>query len=152
MNNTSDGLLKKNMKNKYDIAQLFLRLALGIGFLLPVMDRTGLLGTAGTNGNAWGNWQNFAAYTHTLMPYMSESLSGIFAVLATLGELLIGIALIIGFRTKMAAQGSFVLTLLFAISMFFFSGYRAPFSYSVFADSAASLLLASIPFYRWSID
>ncbi len=34
------------MKNSSGIAQLFLRLALGIGFLLPVIDRLGALGTA----------------------------------------------------------------------------------------------------------
>ena len=38
------------MKNRFDIPQLFLRLALGIGFLLPVMDRFGWLGAAGENG------------------------------------------------------------------------------------------------------
>lgn len=140
------------MKNRFDIAQLFLRLALGIGFLLPVFDRLGLLGAAGVNGNAWGNWENFAGYTNTLMPYMGKGLSGIFAILATISEIVLGIALILGFRTKMAAQGSFILTLLFAISMFLFAGYRAPFSYSVFTASAASLLLSAIPSYRWSLD
>jgi len=60
------------MKNKYDGAQLFLRLTLGIGFLLPTMDRLGILGPAGTAGNAWGNWDNFVSYTNTLMPYLSK--------------------------------------------------------------------------------
>jgi hypothetical protein len=36
--------------------------------------------------------------------------------------------------------------------MALFLGIKAPFSFSVFSDSAASLLLASIPVYYWSID
>jgi len=140
------------MKNTYDGTQLFLRLALGAGFILPVLDRLGLLGAPGTNGNAWGNWENFAGYSHTLMPYLSDSLSAVFAGIATLAELVFGVALIIGFQTRNAARGSFVLTLIFAVSMFFFASYRAPFSYSVLVDSAASLLLSMLPVYRWSLD
>lgn len=140
------------INNKFDVPQLFLRLALGVGFILPVMDRLGWLGAAGENGNAWGNWPNFVGYTHTLMPYMSVDLAGIMAILATAAEIIFGITLIIGFKTRQAAQGSFLLTLLFALSMLIFSGVREPFNYSVFTDSAAALLLAAIPSYRWSID
>ena len=140
------------MKNKFDIPQLFLRLALGIGFLLPVMDRFGWLGSAGINGNAWGNWDNFVAYTNSLMPFLSKSIANIMAILATIGEILFGILMIIGFKTKLAAIGSFLLTLTFALAMFFFADPRAPFSYSVFVDSAASLLLATLSIYKWSLD
>jgi len=140
------------MKISYDIPQLLLRLALGLGFIFPVLDRIGWLGAAGENGNAWGNWKNFVDYTHTLMPYMSLSFTSIMAVLATVGEAVFGIALIIGYKTRPAAIGSCLLTLAFALSMLVFIDYRAPFSYSVFTDSAASLLLAAIPQYRWSLD
>lgn len=140
------------MRNKFDIPQLFLRLALGIGFLLPVMDRFGWLGPAGSEGNSWGNWENFVNYTNTLMPFFDHSMANIMGSIATAGEIVFGIALIIGFQTKLAAIGSFLLTLFFALSMFAFAGYRAPFSYSVFTDSAASLLLASVGVYKWSID
>jgi len=131
------------MKNTYDIPQLFLRIALGIGFILPVMDRFALLGPAGKNGTSWGNWGSFVSYTHTLMPYMNDTLTNIFAVMATIGEIVFGLMLLIGYRIRLAAWGSFLLTLGFAMSMLFFAGYRAPFSYSVFVCSAASLFLAS---------
>lgn len=139
------------MKNKYAIPQLFLRLALGLGFLLPVMDRLGWLGTAGENGNAWGNWHTFVSYTHTLVPFVKLSIANIMAIIATAAEIIIGICLIIGYKTRIAAVGSFLLSLIFAICMFIFLMPRAPFNYSVFVVSAASLLLASIPTYRWSI-
>ncbi len=139
------------MKSTFDIPQLFLRFALGIGFLLPVMDRFGWLGAAGVHGNAWGNWENFVNYTHSLMPYLSKSFAGVLAIIATLAEVVFGIALLIGFKIRLAAFGSFLLTLIFALSMFIFLGPRVPFNYSVFVDSAAALLLAYIPGYRWSI-
>lgn len=43
-----------------------------------------------------------------------------------------------------AAYGSFLLTLIFAVSMLLFAGYRAPFNYSVFVVSFSSLLLAAL--------
>lgn len=134
------------------VPQLFLRLALGLGFLLAAMDRFGWLGGPGGPGVAWGNWQNFANYTHTLLPYLNSSLSNIAAIVATIAEFVFGIFLIIGFKTKAMAIGSFLLTLCFALSMALFAGFRAPFSYSVFVDSAASLVLAAIPYYKWSVD
>lgn len=140
------------MKIKFNLPQLFLRLALGLGFIFPVMDRLGMLGAAGTHGNSWGNWTNFVVYTNSLMPYVNSSVANVMAAVATLGELVFGILLIVGYKTRFAAFGSFLITLIFALSMLFFAGYRFPFSYSVFVCSAASLLLASIPYYKWSID
>jgi putative oxidoreductase len=140
------------MKNTSNIPQLFLRLALGIGFILPVLDRLGVLGAAGVHGNAWGNWANFVTYTNMLVPFLGRSAAGVMALLATIGEALFGILLIIGYKTKLASLGSFALTFIFALCMAIFLGPRLPFNYSVFADSAAALLLATIPTYQWSID
>lgn len=138
--------------NASAIPQLFLRLALGIGFILPVLDRFGLLGAPGEPNVGWGNWPNFVAYTNTLLPYLNAGMAEVMGALATAAEILFGILLIIGYKTKLAAIGSFALTLAFALSMLFFAGYRAPFNYSVFTVSAASLLLATVPFYKWSVD
>ncbi|KIC00796.1 hypothetical protein OA88_17255 [Flavobacterium sp. JRM] len=140
------------MKNTQQIAQIFLRLALGIGFILPVMDRLGMLGAPGEPNVGWGNWANFVNYTNSLMPYLNHDIVNVMGIIATLAEVLFGVLLIIGFKTKLSAYGSFALTLSFALSMLLFAGYRAPFNYSVFTASAASLLLASIPVYNWSID
>jgi uncharacterized membrane protein YphA (DoxX/SURF4 family) len=140
------------MKNTSNIPQLFLRLALGIGFILPVLDRLGALGAAGEHGNAWGNWANFVTYTNILLPFLGKSAAGVMALLATIAEALFGILLIIGYKTKLAALGSFSLTLVFALCMTVFLGPRLPFNYSVFADSAAALLLTTITVYPWSID
>lgn len=140
------------MKNTQQLAQLFLRLALGIGFILPVLDRLGMLGAPGEPNVGWGNWTNFVDYTNSLMPYLNHNMANIMGIIATVAEIIFGVLLIIGFKIKMTAYGSFLLTLSFALSMLIFAGYRAPFNYSVFTASAASLLLATIPFYNWSID
>lgn len=140
------------MKNTQQLAQIFLRLALGIGFILPVLDRLGMLGAAGDPNVGWGNWTNFIDYTNSLMPYLNHNMANIMGVIATVAEIIFGVLLIIGFKIRITAYGSFLLTLSFALSMLIFAGYRAPFNYSVFTASAASLLLATIPFYNWSID
>ncbi|PWV48763.1 DoxX family membrane protein [Chitinophaga sp. S165] len=140
------------MKGIHPLAQLLLRLALGIGFLLPVMDRIGWLGAPGAKGVAWGNWNNFVAYTHTLVPYVNLATASFLGLMATAGEAIFAIMLIIGYKTRMAAYGSFALTLIFALSMLFFADYRAPFTYAVFVVSFSSLLLAAAPGYPWSID
>lgn len=140
------------MKNTPHFAQLFLRLALGIGFILPVMDRFGWLGAPGSPTVGWGSWAIFLDYTNSLMPYLSRPLANIMGIIATAGELIFGILLIIGYKIKPAALGSFLLTLAFALSMLIFANYRAPFNYSVFVVSASSLLLATLPGYKWSID
>jgi putative oxidoreductase len=139
-------------KNISRIAQLYLRLALGLGFLLPVADRIGWLGAPGQKGVSWGNWENFAAYTNMLLPFLSRHAASVMGLLATIAEILFGICLIVGYKTKTAAYGGFLLTLIFALCMAIFIGIRAPFNYSVFSDSAGSLLLALIPVYYWSFD
>lgn len=140
------------MTNKNRIPQLYLRLALGLGFLIPVADRIGWLGSAGQKGISWGNFENFAAYTNTLLPFLSRQTASVMALLATIAEILIGTCLIIGFKTRVAAYGGFLLTLIFALCMAVFTGIKAPFNYSVFSDSAGSLLLAFVPVYYWSLD
>jgi putative oxidoreductase len=140
------------MKITPSFAQLFLRLALGIGFILPVLDRLGVLGAPGQPNVSWGNWSNFIDYTQSLMPYLSRPLAAINGGIASVAEVVFGVLLIVGYKTRHAAMGSGILTLIFALSMLFFGGYRAPFNYSVFTCSAAGFLLSAIESYTWSLD
>ena len=140
------------MKNSSGIAQLFLRIALGIGFLLPVMDRLGLMGPAGSAGVAWGDWKHFVAYTNTLMPFLNYTITNIMAVMATVAEFIFGVCLIIGLKIKPIALGAAILTLAFGLCMAIFAGISAPFTYPVFVFTGAGLVLSGIGYYRWSID
>ena len=140
------------MKNSSKVPQLLLRIALGIGFLTTVSDRLGFLGPFGTRNIEWGNWDSFITYTGTLMPFLDRPAVNIMGGIATVAEAIIGIMLIIGFKTRLAAIGSCALTLIFAIAMTLFLGIKAPVNFAVFPVCTASLLLATIPVYDWSID
>jgi putative oxidoreductase len=140
------------MKSYSDYLQLYIRLALGIGFIYPVLDRTGFLGPADGQNIGWGNWESFLDYTHLLVPYLSRSMSDICGWFATIAETVFGIMLLLGFKTRVTAIGSGLLLLGFAVSMAIFLGFKAPFNYSVFSASAGAFLLAGVAKYSWSID
>lgn len=140
------------MRTTFSIAQLLLRISLGIGFLLPVLDRLGYFGGPGEHNVLWGDWTNFVAYTHQLMPYVNLKLASYFGFIATVLELLFCVMLTVGYKARYMALGSFALTLTFALSMMFFLHFRAPFNFSVFVVSFSSLMLASFSEFPWSVD
>ncbi|WP_073231787.1 DoxX family protein [Pedobacter caeni] len=140
------------MKINHKFPQFYLRLALGIGFIVPVLDRIGWLGPAGSKNVGWGNWDNFVDYTNTLMPFLERPMANVMGGIATIAEVLFGLMLIIGLKTRVAAFGSFLLTLSFGLCMAMSLGLKAPLNYSVFAVSGASLLLSTMSGYKWSLD
>jgi uncharacterized membrane protein YphA (DoxX/SURF4 family) len=140
------------MKNSSGIAQLFLRLALGVGFILPVMDRLGLMGPLGSPNVSWGDWKHFVVYAHTLMPFLNHFMTNIMAAIATASEATFGICLIIGFKIKQVSLGAAILTFIFGLCMAVFIGISAPFNYPVFVFTGAGLVLSGIGYYKWSID
>ncbi|MBS7254155.1 DoxX family membrane protein [Flavobacterium branchiicola] len=121
-----------------------LRLFLGITMLSAVADRFGFWGAPGAPGVAWGNWENFIAYTQTLNSYAGKALAGVLGATATFFEIAFGLLLIIGFKTRYAALGTAGLMLLFAVSMTIAISIKAPLDYSVFTSFAAALVLSSI--------
>lgn len=140
------------MEDKFKIPQLLLRCALGITFLTPVFDRLGILGKPGIGNIEWGNWENFINYTSTLMPVFDRPIVNVMGAVATVSELLIGILLIIGLKTKYAALGASLVTLTFIVFMTLSLGIQKPINYGVFTASAAGFLLSFMPKYNWSID
>jgi uncharacterized membrane protein YphA (DoxX/SURF4 family) len=140
------------MKNSSGVAQLFLRIALGIGFILPVMDRLGLMGPPGSPNVSWGDWKHFIIYANTLMPFLNHFMASIMSAIATASEAIFGISLIIGFRIKQISFGAAILTLIFGLCMAVFIGLMAPFNYPVFVFTGAGLVLSGIGYYKWSID
>ena len=140
------------MEDPLKIPQLLLRCALGITFLTPVSDRLGMLGPKGTGNIEWGNWQNFIDYTSTLMPLFDRAVVNVMGGIATVTELIIGILLIIGYRTRNAAVGASLITLTFIVFMVLSIGIQKPINYGVFTATTAGFLLARVPHYEWSID
>jgi len=123
------------------IIKLFLRIAIGIGFLSAVADRFGLWPA---QISVWGNWDNFLAYTTVLNPLIPKMLIPTFGIIATAAEILFGICLVIGFKTEMFAKLSGALMLLFALAITFSTGIKGAFDYSVFAASAGAFALSII--------
>lgn len=129
-----------------DISTLLLRLALATGFLSAVASRLNLWGKKSSG------WSNFLDYTAQVNSFLPKSFIPTIAVISTLLEAGLGILLLIGFKTNYAAFGAALLTMLFAFAMIYSFGIKEPLDYSVFAFSAGAFLLATIPYYKWSID
>ncbi|MCY1481969.1 hypothetical protein D3C87_364900 [compost metagenome] len=140
------------MENSFKVPQFLLRIALGVSFLSAVADRLGILGPFGERNIEWGNWDSFITYTATMMPFLDRPAVNIMGSIASIAEAVIGILLIIGFKTRLAAISSCILTLLFALAMTVFLGIKAPINFSVFTAITASLMLSKITVYEWSID
>ncbi|MEB0263828.1 MULTISPECIES: DoxX family protein [unclassified Mucilaginibacter] len=139
--------------SKYQQATaLYLRLALGAAYLWLVADRLGWLGAPGQPHISWGDWAHFMLLSKDTMSFLPDALVTPLAVLATIGEGVFGFMLIIGLFTRLSALGSGAIALAFAASMTISRGIDAPIGYSVFTVSAASFLLATLPYYKWSID
>ena len=89
---------------------------------------------------AWGNFQNFVDYTATLT-FRAASVP--LAWLATLSEIVLAIALLLGWKLRETALASGALLTAFALSMTFALSPKAPLDYSVFTAAAASFVLAT---------
>lgn len=129
-----------------DISTLLLRLALASGFLSAVASRLSLWGKKSSG------WSNFLDYTAQVNSFLPKSFIPIIAVASTLLETGLGILLLFGFITNYAAFAAALITLLFALAMTYSFGIKEPLDYSVFAFSAGAFLLATMPYYKWSID
>lgn len=121
--------------------KLFLRLAISVGFLSAVADRLGMLSE---KNSSWGNWSNFLDYTQKLNPWFPDSFIPTIGFIATAAEVVFAVFLIIGLKTKLIAQLSGFLLLIFALSMTFTIGIKSVFDYSVFTASAAAFALSSL--------
>lgn len=132
--------------------QAYLRLAIGAGYLVFGLDRLGVWGRYGANGISWGDWQHFMVYAAQVMSFLPYRLASILAVTATIAEIVFGAMLLAGLFTRLAAIGSGVLSLCFAVAMAISGGITSPMAASVFTVSAGSFLLATVEDYKCSID
>lgn len=129
--------------------KLFLRLAIGIGFLSAVADRFGFWSP---EISAWGNWDSFLEYTKLINPWFPENLISVLGIIATGVEILFAICLIIGYKTELFAKLSGWLLFIFAISMWFSTGIKGALDYSVFTASAAAFALSTMKQKYLEID
>jgi putative oxidoreductase len=119
-------------------AIVYARFALGAAFLSGIASRFGLYGS----DVGYGNFANFVGYTAEVNSFMPAFTIPFLAWAATVAELVLGIALILGIWPRWVALASAFLLFLFGIAMAISFGIKNPLDYSVFSASAAALLLA----------
>lgn len=120
------------------------RFLLGADFLLSVGDRFGLLGPAGAPGVSWGDFAHFTDYTRSVTSFLPGSLAATLAVLATIAELGLGAALLLGFRLRFTALASALLLGIYGTSMMISLPAAEQFHYAVFVLGAGMLTLATL--------
>ena len=125
-------------------AIVFLRVALGVGYLSAVADRFGIWGPPGFASVAWGNFHNFLLYTAKLNPWLPAICLPVVGWAVTVAEIALGIVLLLGIYLRIAGYLSGIMALVFALAMSFVLGIHSPLNYGVFVISAASFLLAAI--------
>jgi uncharacterized membrane protein YphA (DoxX/SURF4 family) len=135
-----------------DFSSVFLRCALGLGFLSAVADRFGLWGPFGQPNVEWGTFSRFLEYTHTLNWYVPAALIAPLGVIATSAETLFGLLLIVGWHTRATALLSGLLLLSFGVAMTLALGVKAPLNFAVFTGVGGALLLASGERFPFSVD
>lgn len=126
------------------LTRIFLRLALGMTFLVSIADRFDLLGPPGARNVSWGDWKHFVQYVAVLNWFVPKALIPVLSVLETVIETALGVALLIGVYQRTVAWCSAGLLLSFALTLSVALGIVQPFSYSVFTAVAAALLLGAV--------
>ena len=119
-------------------AVVYTRIALGAAFLSGIVSRFGLYG----KDVGYGNFDNFIRYTAEVNSFMPAFTIPFLAWAATVAELGLGVALILGIWPRWVALGSALLLALFGVAMAISFGIKSPLDYSVFSASAGALLLA----------
>ena len=134
------------------VSSVFLRLALGISFLSAVADRFGLWGAYGHPNVAWGNYARFVSYTAKLNWFLPSATIPALAFTATAAEILFGLLLVLGWKTRTVALLSGLLLTTFALTMTMVLGVKAPLDLSVFSAAGGALLLATSANFPFSLD
>ena len=131
------------------VSTVLLRLALGISFLSAVAGRFGFWGVYGQPNVSWGNYARFVDYTAKLNWFLPAAMIPALAMIATVGETVLGLLLVLGWNTRIVALLSGGLLATFALTMTVALGVKAPLDLSVFSAAAGALLLgvhADVPF------
>jgi uncharacterized membrane protein YphA (DoxX/SURF4 family) len=134
------------------VSSVFLRLALGISFVSAVADRFGFWGFYGQRNVAWGTYARYVAYTAKLNWFLPAATIPALAIIATAAEVLLGLLLVLGWKTRTIALSSGVLLTIFALTMTMALGVKAPLDSSVFSAAGGALLLAASANFPFSLD
>jgi hypothetical protein len=110
-------LQRELKRHDFTFWQFSLRGVLGLPILSAVADRSGLWEPPGATSVSWGDWSHFVAYTAKVNSFLPEAVVPALAVIATVAELLLGVALILGVFSRQIALATATLLTFFAIAM-----------------------------------
>lgn len=133
-------------------SSVFLRCALGLGFLSAVADRLGLWGAFGQPNVEWGNFSRFLEYTQSLNWFVPAGMIPLLGIIATGAETLFGLLLLLGWHTRATALLTGLLLLTFGLAMTLALGVKAPLNFAVFTGVGGALLLANCKRFPFSLD
>lgn len=145
-------MMNQQLERLATFSTIFLRLALGISFLSAVADRFGHWGVYGQPNIAWGNYGRFVSYTAKLNWFLPAMAIPAVAIVVTAAETLLGLLLVLGWKTRMTALLSGILLCIFALAMTIALGVKAPLNYSVFSAAGGAFLLATFTEVPFSVD
>lgn len=145
-------MIKSNREKLGTFGLVLLRFGLGLSFVSAVADRLGWWGAFGRPGVAWGDFARFVAYTAKLNSFMPGTMIPPLAIVVTCLEAVVGLLLLAGWQTRIAALASGILLLSFGLAMTSALGIKAPLNFSVFSAAGGSLLLAASPSFPYSVD
>jgi uncharacterized membrane protein YphA (DoxX/SURF4 family) len=135
-----------------DLSAFALRLSLAASFLSAVADRFGIWGKPGEPYVSSGDFAHFVVLTERLTSILPLALGPSMAWIATVAEIVLALALLVGWRTRAAAFLSGSLLLLFGLAMAFALGIKAPLDHSVFSAATGAFLLSGLDRYKLSLD
>jgi uncharacterized membrane protein YphA (DoxX/SURF4 family) len=92
------------------------------------------------------------AYTAKLNWFLPAATIPALAIIATAAEILFGLLLVLGWKTRTIALLSGVLLTTFALTMTTALGVKAPLDASVFSAAGGALLLATSANFPFSLD
>ncbi|WP_159080234.1 hypothetical protein [Nocardia suismassiliense] len=128
---------------RFHFMHVGVRVTLGLLLLGSVADRFGLFGAPGGAGVSWGSFEAFVDYTRTLLPGFASGLAGAAAVAATVLEVVLGAALVLGVLPRITAACTAGLLSLFMVAMWTALGFAAMSAYAVPVLVAGAAMIAT---------
>lgn len=140
------------LHRRWSWLSVVVRVLVAAEFLLAVGDRFGIFGPHGAPGVSWGDFARFVEYTRSITTFLPAGLAPTLATLATVAEILLAAALLVGVRLQLAALGAALLLGIYGTSMMISLPAAEQFYYCVFVLSAGMLTLATLTRPPLTID
>ena len=129
-----------------------LRMFIGFAFFSAVCDRFGVWGGPGSPGVSWGNFPIFVRYTAQVNAFLPWTVIPALAVIETILEGSLGVAMVAGWRVRQAVPASALLLAAFFAAMTISLGFTSLFPYAVPVMAAGAWLLTITDTSAFSVD